>query len=209
MQPIPKMKEVIEAIGKRLGIDFSIVGSGIRLDMPGYDCLYIERVDRYRIGIAHYYETDAHSIPEPYVVIFTKYHQEIGWLPIEITQSMTGRLCYVQMTEDNKGIYRYDEEGQAGLAEFTEEWAQNILDQGWIDNGVPRLAEGHSQQNAEQAIPDQHIWPEPTVDVPDMETIHEWLFADENCEATDGCPIEPDGICPHGHPSWLLRLGLM
>ena len=28
------------------------------------------------------------------------------------------------------------------------------------------------------------------------------------CEATDGCaPVEPDGYCEHGCPSWLLELG--
>ena len=25
--------------------------------------------------------------------------------------------------------------------------------------------------------------------------------------ATDGCKVEPDGVCPHGHVSWLLWLG--
>ncbi len=28
-------------------------------------------------------------------------------------------------------------------------------------------------------------------------------------EATDGCQVEPDGVCPHGKPSWLLQLGLI
>ncbi len=23
----------------------------------------------------------------------------------------------------------------------------------------------------------------------------------------DGCQVEPDGECPHGHPSWLVILG--
>lgn len=26
-------------------------------------------------------------------------------------------------------------------------------------------------------------------------------------KATDGCKVEPDGTCQHGHPSWLLVLG--
>lgn len=52
------------------------------------------------------------------------------------------------------------------------------------------------------------MWPEPTTDPPDLETLEEWLF-DGCCEATDGCLCEPDGICPHAHPSWLLRLGLI
>ncbi len=48
--------------------------------------------------------------------------------------------------------------------------------------------------------------PSPTEDEPDLETLEEWA-SESGCEATDGCWVEPDGICPHGHPSWLLRLG--
>ena len=29
------------------------------------------------------------------------------------------------------------------------------------------------------------------------------------CEATDGCWVEPDGDCEHGHPSWLKAMGWM
>jgi hypothetical protein len=29
------------------------------------------------------------------------------------------------------------------------------------------------------------------------------------CKATDGCKVEPDGICEHGYQSWLLELGLV
>lgn len=45
-------------------------------------------------------------------------------------------------------------------------------------------------------------------EVPDVETLMEWE-ADGGCEATDGCWVEPDGICPHGCQSWLLVLGLI
>jgi hypothetical protein len=51
-------------------------------------------------------------------------------------------------------------------------------------------------------------WPEPETDEPDMDTLEEWTF-DSVCDATDGCTVEPDGMCEHGHPSWLLRLGLI
>ncbi|MGV0985062.1 MAG: hypothetical protein ACOYB2_10935 [Limnohabitans sp.] len=44
--------------------------------------------------------------------------------------------------------------------------------------------------------------------MPDDEQIEEWVM-DSVCEATDGCSVEPDGRCEHGHPSWLLRLGLV
>lgn len=52
------------------------------------------------------------------------------------------------------------------------------------------------------------VWPTPTAPIPSAEAMMEAL-ADGTCEATDGCIVEPDGICEHGHPSWLLRLGLV
>ena len=52
------------------------------------------------------------------------------------------------------------------------------------------------------------VYPEPTEDEPDLDTLIEWM-EDGTCEATDGCTTEPDGVCPHGHPSWLLHLGLI
>ncbi len=49
-------------------------------------------------------------------------------------------------------------------------------------------------------------WPEPTEDRPDMDELREMIM-DSVVTASDGCEVEPDGICPDGHPSWLLRLG--
>ncbi len=47
-----------------------------------------------------------------------------------------------------------------------------------------------------------------TEPMPDEETLGYWVF-DGVAEATDGCTVEPDGRCEHGHQSWLLRLGLI
>lgn len=57
------------------------------------------------------------------------------------------------------------------------------------------------------ADPDYH-WPEPETDAPD-DTELEGMIFESVVDATDGCQVEPDGVCPHGHPSWLLRLGLI
>ena len=32
---------------------------------------------------------------------------------------------------------------------------------------------------------------------------------DGGCEATDGCWVELDGVCPHGRPSIVLAAGLI
>lgn len=43
---------------------------------------------------------------------------------------------------------------------------------------------------------------------PTIETLMRWEF-DGLAEATDGCTVEPDGRCPHGHSSWMLRMGVI
>jgi hypothetical protein len=32
---------------------------------------------------------------------------------------------------------------------------------------------------------------------------------DSPTPATDGCLVDPDMVCAHGHPSWLRQLGLL
>jgi hypothetical protein len=56
-------------------------------------------------------------------------------------------------------------------------------------------------------------WPndvETPLEPPDLETLMEWE-AEGGCEAAcpHSCWVEPDGTCTHGHPSWLLKLGMI
>jgi hypothetical protein len=44
--------------------------------------------------------------------------------------------------------------------------------------------------------------------VPSTARLMAWMN-DGVCGATDGCVVEPDGHCEHGHSSWMLRLGLI
>jgi len=42
---------------------------------------------------------------------------------------------------------------------------------------------------------------------PDIDSFEE--MTDSVVNATDGCQVEPDGRCEHGHSSWLLYWGLI
>lgn len=53
------------------------------------------------------------------------------------------------------------------------------------------------------------IWPAPTTDKPDLETLAAWFFDQGGSEATDGCWVTIDGICPHGYPSWFIQFGMI
>ena len=48
----------------------------------------------------------------------------------------------------------------------------------------------------------------PTDGRPSLKDLERWSF-DGVAEATDGCQVEPDGRCPHGHSSWLLVVGVI
>jgi len=55
----------------------------------------------------------------------------------------------------------------------------------------------------EQIRTNPDLWPKPTVEQPDDETIAAMLYDSEDLEATDGCTLhEPDGICQHCHVAW-------
>lgn len=45
-------------------------------------------------------------------------------------------------------------------------------------------------------------------DEPDLDDLEYWIY-DGVAEATDGCTVEPNGKCPHGHESWLIILGMI
>ncbi len=51
----------------------------------------------------------------------------------------------------------------------------------------------------------KHVPTEPT---PTISELGKWTL-DSVCNATDGCEVEPDGYCVHGHASWLLYLGFV
>lgn len=45
-------------------------------------------------------------------------------------------------------------------------------------------------------------------DIPTIEQLVEWE-EEGGCKATDGCWVEPDGICEHGCSSWMRELGMI
>ena len=88
---------------------------------------------------------------------------------------------------------------------FEDESTPDLL----VMRGVGALAEASNKLDAILVELSIRLWPEPTTDQPDLETLEEWMWEENGCAATDGCWTEADGTCPHGHPSWFLKLGLI
>lgn len=141
MKPAPTMKAVIEELVAKHNIDLRQPGVLLRLDMVGFDQLRIERLPNGCISVAHVFETQGFLIPEPDICFFVK--DQGDWTPINITQSMTGYRSYAELSEDGTTIVRYNRAHQAGLAEFCEQWAQNLHDQGWLEHGLKHQLSGN------------------------------------------------------------------
>jgi len=201
MKNCPKMKEAITQLAHKHGVDLAAVGAHFRLDMPGYERLCVETISAHQVSVAHYYEMNGDLVPDPDIVFFIS--KEGAWSAISITDAFGQWRSYVKLSDEGQSVAFYDQRGQADLADFAEIWAQNLKDQKWLENSTcTRSSKLEAESNA------RVTWPKPTTEEPTMELLLDW-FMDGDCEATDGCIVEPDGVCPHGHPSWLLKLGMM
>lgn len=202
MKPSPKMKAEIEKLAQKHNVLFTQIGEYLHLDMPHFDRLCVEKIGVNRISVAHYFKMNGDLVPDPDIVFFITDGGD--WCPIGMHHPLGGWRSYVKMTLDGAGIETYDTVGQSGLADIAEVWAQNIADQGWLEQGSCT-----DSFVAVAAASPKAKWPAPETEAPDLETLLEWLLLDGDCEATDGCMIEPDGVCPHGYPSWLIQLGMI
>jgi hypothetical protein len=129
MQTSPKMQAVIEQMAKQHGLTLSQPEAYLRLEMPGYQRLVIEAIGLRCISVAHYFEQNGDLVADPDVVFFTGYE---AWVPIEITQALGVYRRYAVLDDTSRTLVRIDLRGQAALAAFTEQWAQNLRDQGWL-----------------------------------------------------------------------------
>lgn len=123
------------------------------------------------------------------------------WIPIALGKGEQSQV-YGIANADTGYPTIVDRQGQLGAALFCDAWALRFLEEGFLATA----AKHHPLRPKPTQRPN---WPQPTVSTPSLEQIEEWFWEDSGCEATDGCWCEPDGICQHGHPAWLLRLGLI
>jgi hypothetical protein len=75
-----------------------------------------------------------------------------------------------------------------------------------VNGTVRRLKAGLDMEAAIAHLRIKGYKAEPCDAPPTLATMERW--SDNGiARATDGCRVEPDGTCPHGHKSWLLVLG--
>lgn len=78
----------------------------------------------------------------------------------------------------------------------------------YIDCGCERRTDMPRQMSENEYLDEMYGDNGDGGDPPTIEQLMAWN-ADGGCEATDGCWVEPDGVCPHGCESWLMALGMI
>ena len=101
MKTNPRMQRVISQICEKHGVDLSQPGAHLRLDMPGFDRLVIERITRDEVSVAHYREQNGDLITDPEIVFFTGYSD---WVAIAIGQVLCPWARYAWASTDGKAI---------------------------------------------------------------------------------------------------------
>lgn len=128
-----KMQRIAEKLAKKHGIDlYEDEEAHLRLDMVGYDSLVIERYcdEPICISVAHYFEMNGDLVSDPQIEFLVK---DDLWVPVSIEQFLGGyrRCVEIDSTTGNAGVT--DRSNQRDLAAFADMWAENIMDQGWLE----------------------------------------------------------------------------
>ncbi|MCB0094183.1 MAG: hypothetical protein KDE50_00880 [Caldilineaceae bacterium] len=197
--PSPRLQNLIEEMADRYGLDLNDPDAYLRLEMAGRDdSLVIQRVGPH-VSLARYVAKDGILAPDPDMLF--RLEKPAAWPIVEVIYSWQEWSAYVGWAQQQH-IPISDMSRELLWAHFAKFWAQKLTNEGWA-----WAATCPERNPARVSVLDPSTWPEPTEPQPDQETLEEWMYDEGGCEATDGCWIEPDSLCPHGHPSWLLALG--
>ncbi len=120
---MPKIiTEILAAHGKSLD-DADL---HLRLEMPSYMPLVIERVGRDRISVAHYFESNGDLVADPDIVFATNV-TEGEWAAVEY-QDQWG---YRPVAQNTQAGWQYYPQANREVTAFANQWAKNLREQGW------------------------------------------------------------------------------
>lgn len=171
----------------------------LELTMDGYGVLVVEeKIKRRQMCVCYWlYDAQGHPVPEPQILFYLG--EDAHWIPYEFTRHTAGHKAFALFDKERSELLVTDEANQEALAHYTDLWAEVLRTQGWI-GGADKIITQPQEWLEEENAPDMP---------PSVEDLWDWMDEYGKCTATDGCWVEPDGHCEHGHPSWLLELGLI
>lgn len=145
MQPSPKLTSLVKAICAKHGIDWQKEHFYLHLEMADSEpYLALESLGKERVSIGLYCSYAEHTIPEIEIVMWSSYQPEPptdeagseSWAAIEKVILYEGARLYVTLDENGEVNHCFDPVGQAQLARFADDWSEELLTNGWLEQGV-------------------------------------------------------------------------
>lgn len=129
----PHMERIAKQLVARYEMDWTQSGAYLMLAMPGRpERWLLIKLDGERFSLTCcLVETDETLVPEVDMVFAL---HAAGWEPIELLYSNEAFVSYVQAVEA-AGLPVYDAEGDLRFDTFTEYWAKQLEEQGWLEHG--------------------------------------------------------------------------
>lgn len=131
MKSAPRMQRIISEIAAKHGLDLAAAEAHLRLTMPNYDRLVIEKIGPKQVSVAHYFEQHGDLIADPDIVFFM---DEAGWIPIEISQ-VFGYQRVAFLRADGERIIAALPDDQLAVAVFADDWAESLRAAKWLEDG--------------------------------------------------------------------------
>jgi hypothetical protein len=189
MKTSQALQEMVTKLAAQHGLDLFAPEGYLGIDLGGKGRLEIEKIDEHLIRVIHYHKdkSEGDMVGEE----FTCFISASGWIPIEKAQFTGVYIVYAEVSPDYHEVIEVDQQQQMELAVYVDAWVRELETETRLDQ-----ASKWEPHRLQQTQP------------PNLDTLIAWMDEGE-CEATDGCVVEPDGICPHGCQSWLIELGLI
>ncbi len=120
---------IIEKILRKYSIDPSGESYYLKLSMPNFDDLVIEKEGE-QVLVGHYYHHPSGDLISDPVLAFDYDHGY--WYPVRIEQTLGDVTC--SFVENGKRMIYPDRIKE--FRSFQRMFARNIREQGWLENGV-------------------------------------------------------------------------
>jgi hypothetical protein len=200
MYPSEFMDQLVHDLIERY--EAEILPSGLlylELRMDGHGTLVIEeKLKHKQMGVCYLlYNTQFQPVPEPEILFYLD--ERSYWIPYEIRCHTLGCRWFADLEMGSGELLITDEPHQAALAALSDAWAECLRAQGWLTWATKYHGERCESSKLENVLPQP----------PTIEDLWDWVDEYGLCTATDGCWVTANGICEHGHKSWLLELRLI
>jgi len=126
----PAMESIIKQLAAEYGVDLSQQGAQLSLEMPTRpDRWLIANLDGQRISLTRFFVEESDCLAPDLDMVFALTPR--GWEPLELLYADEVWDAYVYAAEA-ASVPIYDEQEEIIFAHFTEYWAQQLHQQGWL-----------------------------------------------------------------------------